>query len=216
MERHVNYKNLDPKNSAPAYKYLNNIYRIDPEFNRYHDGTVKVESQSGITVNGTFTYSSHAGHSPDYKSPDGLSASFPALRHLKKIEFFDKYGNKFFEDTFEQVQTFVPSITRISENSFTIPAIGNVWLSTDGAKTWNSVKIFDYSTNTFSVSSELVNSPNTVIVGCIRNPNPPRNPGVALWAINPNYYVLEFADDDEPVSQAISTVKGFLSRIFGK
>jgi hypothetical protein len=188
------------------------------------DGTVKALSYNDKFVTGTyhFTYDSE-GYSGIFE------VWFPAMKNLRKIEFYDKDGNRKFEDVFESVPLYSPEIVRISNNSFSVQARSGVYLSQDRAKTWDSIKV-DYDTNTFSIAEDIINNSNTVIVVIAYDPNPPYEPGVALWAPNPADYVFGFADDEEPAqtvqsapaptinssSNNANTNKGFLSRIFGK
>ena len=219
----IDYVNKDYENPIPDFRLMYNRYYIYYESSQ-HDGTVKVESHSGKVVNGTYVVT-HIIPNSGIKSPPGLSAFFPALRSVKKIEFFDRNGDKFFEDTFEQVPMYVPTITKTSGNSFTVSNIGGgMFVSIDRAKTWELVKSIDFRTNSFSVSESITSNPDTVIVICSKDPNPPYARGVSLWANNPNDYVFEFADDEEPAPQIAPSVassnnntqKSFLSRIFGK
>jgi len=197
----------------------------DQERENLNDGTAKIYSYTGDSiVTGMYRF--------DYDS-EGWSGFFqlwfPVVRNIKKIEFYDKDGLKKFEDVFESVPLYSPEIVRISNNSFSVQARSGVYLSQDRAKTWDSIKV-DYDTNTFSIAEDIINNSNTVIVVIAYDPNPPYEPGVALWAPNPADYVFGFADDEEPAqtvqsapaptinssSNNANTNKGFLSRIFGK
>ncbi|MCL1894899.1 MAG: hypothetical protein FWG02_11850 [Holophagaceae bacterium] len=211
----------------PSWKILSNRIEIsdtyfDKDLERQKDGSVKVYGDSDAIAHGTFRYiyDTHDGAHDLFQ----VTANFPAIKAARKIEFFDKAGNKFFEDTFDQVPMYVPTITKTSENSFALSNPSDKLYSTDGGKTWKRVHNYDYKTNSFSLSDSIASGPDFVILICSIDPNPPHAPGVALWAPNPSDYVFEFADDEEPTaptSPAVATSnnntqKSFLSRIFGK
>ena len=175
------------------------IYYFDTNHRRRKDGTVKTYSYSGKVMDGTFWYA--------YTSSGGIfeiTAKYPALRAIKKIEFFDLDGNKIFEDTFEQMPLFSPSLTKINANSFTPSNKGDMYLSTDRGKNWRSINNFDHKTNSFFLDNDIVNSPDLVIMLRASDPNPPHAPGVALWAPNPSDYVFEFADDEVSAPQTVT------------
>ena len=191
------------------------------ELERIFDGMARIHNYSNyVTTIGMyiFRYDSE-GYSGQF------DLWFPSVKNIKKIEFFDKDNNKMFEDLFEEMPLFNFCITKVSDNSFSVESWPNVFVSNDRAKTWKWTKV-DYSSNTFSISEDMINSQDLVIVAFAHDPNPPHAPGVALWAPNPDDYVLEFADDDVPPPQATpaattsnnntNTKKGFFSKIFGK
>ena len=197
----------------------------EDELERIFDGTAKVHNYSNDIIKTGMYYFKY--------DSEGFSGFFhlwfPSVKNIKKIEFFDKDGNKMFEDLFEERSLFDFSIVKASANSFSFSATPeeswpDVHFSSDRAKTWEWVKV-DYGTNTFSVPNDIANSPDLVIVATAHGLTPPHAVGVALWAPNPSDYVFEFADDEEPAPQVAPTAlpsnnpntnKGFLSRIFGK
>ncbi|MCL1892931.1 MAG: hypothetical protein FWG02_01675 [Holophagaceae bacterium] len=232
LVRYIEYKNRNSKSPVPDFRLVSDKFYTGGK-DTGGEGTVRVESYSGKIVDGNYVITFRvAGDATS--SPPGLLARFPALRSIKKIEFFDNDGNKFFEDTFEYVPMYTPTIVRAAENTFTLSNPASRFFSIDRAKTWQLVKNFDYQTNSFIISDDIANNPSLVIVVCSKDPTPPHAPGVALWAPNPSDYVLEFADDEEPEPQATTPApsttnsslvksskkpepkKSLLSRIFGK
>ncbi|MCL1894731.1 MAG: hypothetical protein FWG02_10970 [Holophagaceae bacterium] len=198
---------------------------FDEEYRKNFDGTTKIHNyDNDNTVPGMYRFkyesNGYSGH---------FNVWFPAVYNIKKIEFFDKDNNKMFEDVFDETTLYNFEISKISSNSFSVPSYSRAFLSIDGAKTWKYIEM-DSETNTFTISNDFINKPDAVIVVIGNDPNPPHEPGVALWAPNPSDYVFEFADDEEPPqtvqsapsstinssSNNATTNKGFLSRIFGK
>ena len=116
-------------------------------------------------------------------------------------------------------------ISELSINSFSVPSRAGAFLSLDRAKTWKGISI-NKETNTFSVSDDVINNPDIVLVVIAYDPNPPWAYGVAFWAPNPSDYVLGFADSDGSAPQTAPTAatsnittntkKGVFSKIFGK
>ena len=211
LEGCIRYFVPPPNAGDSAWKLLGNIislspYYFDKDFERKKDGSVKVYSHSGKTVDGTFKYH-YFSYEDRPRDIFEVIAVFPAMKTVRKIEFFDKDGNKFFEDTFEQLPMYVPTITKTSDNSFTLSSVGSIVLSTDRARSWGRVDIgrINYETKSFSVSNKAIDSPDLVVVVTRNDPNPPYAPGVALWAPNPSDYVLEFADDEEPTPLSAPT-----------
>ncbi|MCL1892934.1 MAG: hypothetical protein FWG02_01690 [Holophagaceae bacterium] len=229
------YSPLRPSNTGTLrWKHRGNIlsldvFCLDKNHINKSDGKVIASSYSGKVVEGTFWYG--------YMSSGGIYeiiALYPALRVIKKIEFFDLDGNKIFEDTFEQVPLFNPTLTKTTSNSFSPSPEGDMYISSNWGSSWRSINNFNYRTKSFSLDEDVANSPALVIMLCSSDPNPPHTPGVALWAPNPSDYVFEFADDEEPVPQYVPNIpstsanqpsistkkpepkKSLLSRIFGK
>jgi len=236
LEGCIRYKVPPPNAVGSSWELMGytleiNVKYFDKNFEREIDGSIKVHSYTDVVVEGTFRYAYFYSEDRPHM-PSEVFANFPAIKAVRKIEFFDKDGNKFFEDTFEQLPMYVPTITKTSDNSFTLSSVGSIVLSTDRARSWGRVDIgrINYETKSFSVSNEAIDSPDLVVVVTRNDPNPPYAPGVALWAPNPADYVFEFADDEEPPqtvqsapsptinssSNNANTNKGFLSRIFGK
>ena len=139
---------------------------------------------------------------------------FPALQHIKKIEFFDNTGNKFFEDTFDNVSFYQPEINRTSNNSFVVQGRINTYISLDNAKTWKHVidmkdssiiDDFDNDISTVMLSENIINAPNFVMLVEAQNPNSPLKTGISLWSNTPGAYVIEFADGEISDTQSTSS-----------
>ena len=139
--RDISYRNIAIEdNQVPNFILASGRFYIDTwsyKLENYNKGTVKIESYSGVIVEGTFNYD--FVYSAGSHSIPGIAALFPAVQSIKRIEFFDRAGHIFFEDTFENIPLFKPTIVKTTNNSFVVPR-GNTYISEDGAKTWNLVR----------------------------------------------------------------------------
>ncbi|MCL1894777.1 MAG: hypothetical protein FWG02_11215 [Holophagaceae bacterium] len=127
--------NLGTSRWAFGYNMLRlDVRYFDANHQGRKDGTIKASSYSGKVVEGTFWYC--------YTSNGGIYeiiATYPALRAIKKIEFFDLDGNKIFEDTFEQVPLFNPTLTKTTSNSFSPSPEGDMYISSNWGSSWRSI-----------------------------------------------------------------------------
>ena len=208
IKLYSNYNYLAPPDepsNVPGFRALTNnpwarttgIIYIDDKPNagnisnsRKPDGIVKVHCYNGTVVNGIYTFGYQgSGYSGRF------TARFSTVKQIRKIEFYDINHNKMFEDVFEDMPIYKPTIVRTSNNSFNVPNNSAFYLSIDGGKSWEYLEQTALNPDVYNIDKNIIENPKTIIaiIGRLQ----PCNPGITLWSVNPEY-VLEFADDETP------------------